>query len=168
MRYELVPEESGVHVRASSSLHAVTMDATGLTGYLEAEVGEDGAVAPDPTPRGRLVLAVDRLRSGNPLYDREGARRIDADRFPEIVGELVAMEHLGDGRHRTTGRLTFHGETCDVEGELVVRRPDARTVVLDGEQVFDVRDWGVRPPRVLMLRVHPDARVRVHLVARRR
>jgi hypothetical protein len=39
-------------------------------------------------PSARLELAVDRLRSDNPLFERELRRRADARRHPGIVGEL--------------------------------------------------------------------------------
>jgi hypothetical protein len=42
---------------------------------------------------------------------------------------------------------------------------DARTVRLMGRSTFDIRDFGMEPPRILMLRVHPEVTVRIDLVA---
>jgi hypothetical protein len=39
------------------------------------------------------------------------------------------------------------------------------TVVLAGEKTFDVRDFGMEPPRILLFSVAPDVRVRVAIVA---
>jgi polyisoprenoid-binding protein YceI len=63
------------------------------------------------------------------------------------------------------GDLTFHGVTRPVEGEVSVSLPDDRTIVIEGEQTFDIRDFGVQPPKILMLKVHPDVKVRVRVVA---
>ena len=38
-------------------------------------------------------------------------------------------------------------------------------VTIDGSATFDVRDWGLQPPRVALLQVHPEVEVRIHLVA---
>jgi len=37
-------------------------------------------------------------------------------------------------------------------------------LVFEGTQIFDVRDWGLQPPRVALLRVHPEVRIRIRLV----
>jgi hypothetical protein len=42
---------------------------------------------------------------------------------------------------------------------------DDGTVRLEGERVFDIRDFGMQPPRILMLRVHPEVAVRVSIEA---
>jgi hypothetical protein len=42
--------------------------------------------------------------------------------------------------------------------------PDGRLTVT-GEQVFDIRDFAIASPTVLMLRIYPDIRVRLHVEA---
>ncbi|HEY2429754.1 MAG TPA: hypothetical protein VGI06_12540 [Acidimicrobiales bacterium] len=42
---------------------------------------------------------------------------------------------------------------------------DDHTVRLSGERTFDVREFGMEPPRILTLRVHPDVVVKVEIVA---
>ena len=43
---------------------------------------------------------------------------------------------------------------------------DDRTIRLEGESTFDIRDFGLNPPRILMLRVEPTVVVRIELIAR--
>jgi hypothetical protein len=50
---------------------------------------------------------------------------------------------------------------------MTLTAPDARSVRLDGQQTFDMRDFGMNPPRILTLRVHPEVTVRVAIVASR-
>ena len=155
--FRIVPERSVVSIAASSSLHPINGEARGLEGELDLATGL----------RGRIELPVANLRSGNPLYDVEMHRRIEARRYPTIVGEVVSSTQLSDSRWRLVGDLTFHGVTRQVEGEVLVQTPDPGTVVIEGEHVFDVRDFGVRPPRIGLLRVHPDVRVTIRVEAER-
>jgi polyisoprenoid-binding protein YceI len=65
------------------------------------------------------------------------------------------------------GDLTFHGVTRPCEGEMELEVLDERTMRLTGESTFDVRDFGVDPPRLLVLKVEPEVVVRVELIAMR-
>src|SRR5581483_6027678 len=108
---------------------------------------------------------VERLRSGNDVQDREMWRLIDSRRFPAIVCELRALEPVSDGgRYRAEGDITLAGRTRRYRGELNVRA-DAGRCVLEGQLSVDIRDFGLRPPNVLILKVDPVVSVRLHLVA---
>ena len=175
-RYELVPDESQVWIEGSSSLHPVRATATGLTGWVELSLTKAGLRAGSGVA-GEVRVDVSRLESGNSLVDRETRRRIDANRFPEIVGTAVTSERVAPDRLTVEGDLAFRGETCRVAGDLWVSRidpepggssADANRLLLEGTQRLDVRDWGVKPPKLGLVKVHPDIEVRVRLLARAR
>jgi polyisoprenoid-binding protein YceI len=63
------------------------------------------------------------------------------------------------------GQLEFHGVARPVEGEVRLRVVDERTLEIEGERVFDLRDYGLEPPRILMLKVYPEVRVRAQVIA---
>ena len=63
------------------------------------------------------------------------------------------------------GDLTFRGTSRSYEDEMTVQLLDDRTVSMAGQSVFDIRDFGMDPPRILMLKVQPEVTVRVELVA---
>lgn len=163
-RYSIDPEGSQVWVDGSSSVHPVRATATGLTGWVEVDLSDDGSLAEGAGFDGEVRIEVERLRSGNPLGDRETRRRVDAKRFPEIVGRVLGAERVAGDRLAVQGEIDFRGETCRVEGELSATVGE-EGLVLEGSQRFDVRDWGLEPPRVAMLRVHPDVEVRIRVVA---
>ena len=164
--YRIDPARSRVAIDASSSLHPIHSETDGLEGWLELDIDSHGAVELGVAPRAHLELPVDRLRSGNPLEDREVQRRIDARNFPLITGDLVAME-LTDriGCYRVRGDVTFRGVTRPSEDEMTVS-VDGDAVRLHGTSVFDIRAFGMQPPRILLLRVAPEVRVTVDIVAR--
>ena len=64
------------------------------------------------------------------------------------------------------GDLTFRGVTDTYEDEIHDRRwSTSRQLRLKGESTFDIRDFGMEPPKILMLKVQPEVKVRVEIVA---
>jgi polyisoprenoid-binding protein YceI len=164
-RFRIDPARSRVWTESRSSVHPIHGEADGLHGEMDVRL-LDGRLDLSVPPRIRLELDVERLKSGNALYDGEMLRRIAARRFPTIVGEVTEMRELdSSNRYQVAGALSFHGVTRPEDGEITVEINDGRTLVIDGEQTFDVREFDVEPPKLLMLKVHPDVTVRVHLVA---
>src|SRR5204862_503210 len=86
MRLRLDPERSAVLIDATSSVHPIRTRTEGLEGSIEFDVHTDGRINVGAGMTGELSLPVERLRSGNPLEDRELRRRIAARRFPTIEG----------------------------------------------------------------------------------
>ena len=162
-RYIVQPESSRVWIDGSSSLHPIKSDASGLIGSVEF-VSAGGRDPQELLLGGEIRIAVDRLKSGNALVDRETRRRVKADKYPEIVGTVREIEAVGDGRFAVVGTIEFRGEERDVSGELTVSQVGDR-IVIEGEQSFDVRDWGFTPPKIGLLRVHPDVHVRISVSA---
>jgi len=164
-RFRIIPERSRVWIEASSSVHPIHGQSEGLSGSIDASFNGDG-IDLSSTPEISVELPVERLKSGNRLEDAEMMRRIDARRYPTIRGVVRDMKSLGiDGRYTVTGDLTFHGVTQTVEGEVTVSRPDDQTLVIEGEQEFNIRDFKVEPPKILMLKVHPEVKVRIRVEA---
>ncbi|HKE76202.1 MAG TPA: YceI family protein [Acidimicrobiales bacterium] len=167
-RFQIVPERSRVWIEARSSVHPINSATDGLEGYLDLTTGPDGEIDLDSAAAGKLSLPVARLRSGNRLEDRELQKRIDARRFPTIDGLLTNMTRVdSDGRYRVAGDLAFRGVVRAYEDDMTISVVDDRTVRLEGEHTFDIRDFGMEPPRILMLRVEPDVTVRVEIEAER-
>jgi polyisoprenoid-binding protein YceI len=163
-RYRIDPKRSRVWIDARSSLHPIHSETDGLRGWIELDLDGDGEGA--GAPAGHLELPVEQLRSGNPLEDRELRRRIDARRYPTIAGELTVMrEAERDGRYEVGGELTFRGVTRSYKDEMALEQLDRRTIRLSGRSTFDIRDFGMEPPRILMLKVEPQVAVRVEITA---
>lgn len=161
-RYDIDPERSHVGIVARSTLHPLTVAASGLEGWLDLDGNGDG----DGEPDGRLRLAVDRLSTGNRLEDHELRRRIDARRFPRIDGILTGAQPLDDGNlYAIAGDITFHGVTRSYKDEMAVEHITPDTIRLTGQCHFDLRDFGISPPRVLFVRIDPQVEVEVAITA---
>jgi polyisoprenoid-binding protein YceI len=163
-RFTFDSDRSRIWVSGRSSLHPINSETRGMTGWFEAAFDDDGALDPTGRVDGRLELAVDRLTSGNRLYDRELRRRIDSVRYPTIVGHLTNI--VADGSppgYTVTGEVTFHGRTLIFEHEMSIEVSGSE-VRLSGEDTFDIRNFGMTPPSMLMVRVYPEVHVRVELI----
>lgn len=154
---------SCIWVSGRSSLHPINTETRGVTGWFATSTRADGALDLEQPVEGELELAVARLTSGNQLYDRELRRRIDARRHPTINGRLTRVEtRVAHPEYLVAGDVTFHGQTRSFEHpmRIEVRGSDA---VLSGESTFDIREFGMTPPSMLMVRVYPEVTVRVEL-----
>jgi polyisoprenoid-binding protein YceI len=165
-RYSIVPDRSQVWIEARSNVHPIHSSTSGLEGYVELDLGPSGTVDPAGTPAGSLSLAVDRLKSGNRMEDRELQKRIDARKFPRIEGHLEQIAPNGaEASYRVSGEVTFRGVSRRYEDRMNITPVEDRTIRLTGESNFDIRDFGMQPPKVLLLKVEPEVQVRVEIYA---
>ncbi len=166
-RYAIVPEQSEVRIEATSNVHPIHSRTSGLEGFVDLQLG-GGRVDLTMAPRGELSLPVAKLSSGNPIEDRELQRRVDARRYRTIDGRLTAISSAGpDGRYLVRGDVTFRGVTNSYEDEMSIAELADGTLQLDGRATFDIRDFGMEPPRILLFKVHPEVDVTVTIIARK-
>lgn len=164
-RFRVVPDRSVVMINARSSVGPITFGAIGVTGFIEAPVAGRWVCA-SPQPTAHLEIDVEQLRSGNSLYDAELLRRVDARRHPTVTLDLRCCTALGStGRYQLAGEVTFHGVSRPLDGTVSVVMPTDHSMVVRGEQVVDIRDFGVVSPTVLMLRIYPDVVVALQVEA---
>ena len=165
-RYVIEPDRSVVFIEARSSVHPINTRTDGLEGLIDCRLDGGGALDLATPPAAQLSLRVDRLRSGNPLEDRELRRRIDAKHFPTIDGVLREIKPTADADgYLVAGDITFRGVTLGYEHPMTFTPVDEHTLLIAGDASFDVRDFGMDPPRILMLRVEPVVHVRVEIIA---
>ena len=154
------PDRSSLSIDGRSSVHPIRATAEGVVGWLEVD---DGG-----TPiTGHLTVEVRELHTGNPLYDREIRNRLDAGTFPTFEAHLTTVHGRGDGGdgdgHRVTGAVSAHGVQTDLEGTLEVRADGDGFTVTGSEQV-DFRQFGLKAPRILTLKVDPIVTVTLDAV----
>lgn len=165
-RFAIVPDRSQLAAVARSSVHPIHGESSRLSGTIEIEIN-DGTVDLSVPPKAHVELDLDELSADNALYDGELKRRIDARRYPTVTGDLTDAKAAGPaGSFAVRGDLSLHGITHSVEGTASVRI-EGSTLSADGELRFDMRDFGLDPPRILMLKVFPEVDVRIEIVAER-
>ena len=166
-RFAVVPDRSVVLIEARSTVGPITFGAVGVTGVIEAEVHDGAGAAGAAPPSAHLEIEVTGLRSGNGLYDAELLRRIDARRHPVVTLDLRGCTRGGLRRsvpRRRRHHLPRRHPPDRRHGQRVPAQPD-RKLVVSGEQVFDIRDFDIASPTVLMLRIYPDVLVQLQVEA---
>jgi polyisoprenoid-binding protein YceI len=165
-RYVITPARSQVWIDARSNVHPIHSATDGLEGYVDLELSAEGEVNLLADMSGQLTLSVDRLKSGNRMEDRELAKRIDARRFPTITGVLGTIATSDSaGAYTVAGEITFRGVTHHHADIMNISSVDSDTIQLDGQSRFDIREFGMEPPRMLMLKVEPEVDIRVEIFA---
>lgn len=160
-RFAIVPDRSTIIVAARSSAGPINWLGTEPDGHVSCAVA-DGAIDLAEPPTGQIQIRVERLTSGNSVYDAELRRRIDARRFPVTTVTLESAGLMGaDGRYRVQGRVDLHGVTRAIDG-VITAELDGERLIVSGEKVLDIRDFDIPAPHMLLLNIYPT--VRVHLV----
>ncbi|MFZ0218405.1 MAG: YceI family protein [Candidatus Dormiibacterota bacterium] len=163
--FTVLSGSSTLETEVRSSVHPIHARSTELEGRIEGEF--DGEGVPDLTSPhgGRIQVPVDSIASGSRLNDMEMQRRAEVSKYPRIEFEVGDVTSSGnDGRYRGTIKVKAHGTTRSVEEEFTLRL-DGKRLTLEGEHTFDMRDFGVQPPRIFTLKVEPEVRVKVRVVA---
>jgi len=166
-RYRIIPERSKIWIEARSSLHPIKAESSAMEGNFEMEMA-DGRVDLQSAPKGWLDLEVESLKTGNRLYDRQIEGELEVRKYPRIHGEVREVSAGTDGdRLRVRGDLSLHGVTRRLEGDVVLAALDADTMQVEGEKTIDLREFNLKPPQILMLKVYPEVKIRARIVARR-
>lgn len=161
-RYDFTPE-STVKIQAQSSMHPIEGETHGISGHATVEV-DNGQLVLDPPPSGYVEMPVDELESGHKLQDKEMRRRVDAKEYPVIRYQLDEVSG-GPEEFKLVGTLTFHGVSQQFS-EDASARIEGDTLYVDGQHTFDIRDFDVKPPKILNLQVYPEVLVVANLVGR--
>jgi polyisoprenoid-binding protein YceI len=162
-RYELQPDRSLVHVFARSTLRPFT-GAGPISGHLDVSL-RDGRLDLDQPCAGELRLRVDDLTGDVPHLDRELRNRMDSIRYPTVTAVLREVRPGAAGAYHMSGELTLRGRTKLVSGDATLVVEPGGPLTLRGVLHLDMRDFGLVPPRLLVLRVHPQIEVRLGVTA---
>lgn len=166
-RFEPINGRSELALEGNSSMHPLHASTDEITGYFEATLDEDGRIDLSEPVSGQVEVPVESMNSENALIDRELRSRLDTRRFPKATAKLLDVHQGEMGHYRASGEITFHGVTLRLEDEFVFQQQDERTIELRGEITIDVRNFKVNPPKLLMLKIFPEVKVKLHLVLER-
>jgi len=164
-RYRAVPEESKFWAELNSNTHPVEVRAAGIYGFIEASFNGEGQLDPVEAHKAQLAFWVEDLNSGNELRDIEMLRRMNVRRHPSIEWTVKKVAVFDGGRCRASGEVTVRGRTRSFEEDFKISAAPGLLVV-EGEHVFDIRDFGIDPPKFFWLWIEPRIKVRVRVVAK--
>ncbi|MFO0931818.1 MAG: YceI family protein [Planctomycetota bacterium] len=163
----MLPELSRVGFDAKSTLHAFSGVTSDVSGSFSARLAAPGAEV-----AGDVRAQAGTLDTGLADRNREMYGVLDVERFPALAFHLASFTATStDPRTLATtgtarGTLTVHGKSVDVSVPLRISVDDAKRVVVEGEVSVRLTDFGIPPPRKLVITVDDELRVWVALRAR--
>ena len=85
---------------------------------------------------------------------------IDSKRFPRVASDLRELRPTTDpGRYAATGDVTLAGRSRRYNGTLTLSSSGDR-ITIEGELEIDIRDFGLKPPALLLIKVDPAVKLR--------
>jgi polyisoprenoid-binding protein YceI len=120
-------------------------DAVGRTSAVDGGVRVDGRRVTDAD----LTADVSTLRSDKSQRDATlHSRALESDHYPKAHFVLTAPFALSRSAVPARGRLTLHGQTAPVSGQVRGQRLSRRVVELVGSVPIRFADFGIEPPSV--------------------
>ncbi|MGH7911427.1 MAG: YceI family protein [Candidatus Dormibacteraceae bacterium] len=163
--YRVVAGDSELVADLRSSVHPIHARSNELRGEITGEFDDDGRLNLKAPHGGSIEVSVATITSGNRLNDIEMQRRAEIKRYPLLRFSVRDVRRAdADGSYRGTLIVDAHGRSRTVEAAFTLAL-EGSWLKLQGEHTFDMRDFGVQPPRILTLKVEPDVKVRVRLLA---
>lgn len=160
-----MPGRSSLETETKSNVHPIHASATRLDGFIEGEVGPDGRPDFELPYKARLEVPLAAMGTGNRLQDMEMQRRMKAREHPVIRVDLIRAWNLGpDGMCRASFQVTARGRSRSYEENFSLSASGGR-IVVEGQHAFDMRDFGVDPPRFFAMKVEPEVKVRLRIEA---
>jgi hypothetical protein len=163
-RFVVDSDASRLTAHARSTVHALTYRAP-LTGEIEATPAGAGGFDLAQPISGVLEVDLAQVRGDDRLTEAEMRRRLEVKRHPHVKAVIDRVTAAGtrDGFH-LGGQLSLHGRTVRLEGDAVVTL-DGDRMHATGSVTLDVREFGIRPPSLVLVRVNPAVVVEIDLFA---
>ncbi len=105
---------------------------------------------------GKLVISVKEFKSGDTMLDEHVRGILNADKYPEILFEIIDMNRDADalkkllniqtGTEKISGRLTVAGVSKTFDFDLRIEQLEKNKFKLSTEKEVRFTDFGITPP----------------------
>lgn len=166
--WSIAGDQSSLEIHGRSSLHPIhgKLRAGSMTGTVQATITDGSVDLADPVT-GHVEFAMTDLSFGNAMYDRELPKRLDTGRYPTVTLDLVKIRAAQPDTYQVALQLALHGAVVAFDEAVQTAVDDeGQRLTARGKHRFDIQDFGVEPPRMLGMKVHPDFTAHLTIVAR--
>jgi polyisoprenoid-binding protein YceI len=169
--YTLLPA-SKLSVKGTSTVQSYECVAPQITASVSAASAINTVADLQSMETVRLTIPVAAMDCGNRTMDGHMRNALKANASPNIQFQLDSHTVRANGDNAGTvqmrGRLTIAGQTKPVQMTANLSRQADGTVRVRGSHGFDMTEFGVEPPRLMMgtLRVHDPVVVEFDLALR--
>lgn len=161
--YTIDSQSSKLVVTARSSVHDTDTSWKGITGNIQADLGEFQSI------RASITVDMSTADAGDWLKNRKLRKDMDFDKHPRAsveVERLTEVQQDGDKVSATLhGTLSWRGKSVAIvaKGKGTLTDSELRA---SGAFDLDVTQLGITPPKILMIKVENVVNCRVELYAR--
>ena len=164
--YNVVAESSSVTFQTSMIERII-----GSTSDMHGTIVLDPA-APGAGARADITIATTSLKSDHAGRDEHmHSKTLHSEQYPRIAvtmtGATTESAQLADGGaadFEVTATVEIHGQPRSITFPAHVTR-EGDTLTIEGETSLLMTDYGIKPPRLLLLRVRNLTEIRFHIVA---
>ncbi len=161
--YRVDSKTSKLVVTARSSVHDTEIVWQGITGTIQAEVGDDAKEM-----QASIDVDMTTADAGDWLKNRKMRKDMQFEKHPKASFVLESVDALSqDGEHLTatlTGTLSWRGKSISVTvtgtGDLGVDK-----LVAKGDFDIDMTKLGITPPKILMIKVEDVVSCQIEIYA---
>lgn len=153
-----------IRFRASATLHDFSGTASCLPFSAELARGEGGSAV---IPSVELQVPVDGMDTGNADRDAQMRDMFQVEKFPRIHGavrdidvDAVRRAMAKEGRAVLELVLRIRGVERRIPTAVTALREQGNRVELEVEFPISLKDFGLKPPRILFIRVRDRIEVR--------
>jgi polyisoprenoid-binding protein YceI len=118
---------------------------TGLKSHLDMPQGIESM-------RGSVDISVKDLISNKPDRDEHMHKAIESDKYPLATYTFQSVTGVGGDRYDIDGVLKFHGVQKALRVMAYIHE-NGNDIVLKGKSAFKMSDYGVKPPRLILISV---------------
>jgi polyisoprenoid-binding protein YceI len=161
-----VESGSSLVVRARSSIHDTDTKFSKVTGTVEA----DPDTLESAGAKATFTVEMAAFDAGDFLKNRKLKKDLELASYPTAEFELTGLRDVnrnGDSFEAVAiGTIRYRGR----EKIMEIRGTGTMTgdvIEATGSFDMDIRDFGMKPPKILMFKVEPEVTIDIALVARR-
>lgn len=174
-KFIVASDRSRLVIEVRTNIGPIAFSNNNLKGWVIADIcGNE--LRGESSSEAEIEVNIEDFVSGNPIYDRELSRRIDAQKFPTARLRLLEARRIGNGNcYRVCGGLTIHGVSVGLQGKVTAMMLDPSNsnviekpgLCVTGEQTIDIRLFNLQPPQMPIFKFYPDVILSLQLEADR-
>ncbi len=159
--YKVDSAQTKMFVQARSNIHDTTTTFPAISGNVEVDPADlAGAKA-------SFTVSMKEFDAGDWLKNRKMKSELAPDKYPSASFELTGLRDINqsdDGAFAAIAQGVLRYRNKELQAEITGQGTiDGTTIAATGTFDIDLRDFAMKPPRILMFKMEPELSIEVTL-----